>query len=284
IDSTFSDGTLKVGEIFIPGSSGREIILIAHLCHPCQVDDDLTGVVALLSLSEKLRKHKNHYSYRILIVPETIGTIAHLANNDEILESADFGICLGSLGNKNNLSLQQSRTGHSMLDLAAKNVLRETSIIHRVGKFGEVIGNDEKVLESPGVSIPTISLTRCQPWLEGRPFPEYHSSLDTPEKITLERIIEVEDIVEKILMQLNSNFYPIPKFKGPIYLTPLNLWIDPRKDPQYLIKINELMQLLHEDDLSMIEIANRLEISYSLLMEWVDTFEKNELLSRKAIE
>ena len=126
--------TLRLVRFLFPGESKREIILIAHLCHPCQVDDDLTGVVALLSLNEKLREKANHrYSIRIMIVPETIGTIAHLANNEDIIESADFGICLGSLGNKNNLSLQQSRTGNSMLDLASENVLREISIIHRGG-------------------------------------------------------------------------------------------------------------------------------------------------------
>lgn len=285
IDSKFEQGHLKVGEIFIPGKFSNEIILIAHLCHPCQVDDDLTGVVALLSLYQKINKMAElNYSYRILLVPETIGTIAYLANNEEIIDRADYGICLGSLGNSNDVSLQRSRQVDSLVDIAAENALREFKKPYRVGEFAQVIGNDEKVLNSPGVEIPTISLTRCKFWVEGhRAFQEYHSSKDTPDIICVERILEAENMVEKILLQLESNFYPVPRFKGPVFFSSLDLWIDPRKNPDHMKKIYRLTELLHQKNITLIEIAYELEISFEILLEWIQIFEKNNLINRKSV-
>lgn len=285
INSSFEEGELKVGEIVIPGEYSREVVLISHLCHPCQVDDDLTGVVALLSLQEKIKKLTDcKYTYRILIVPETIGTIAYLANNEEIIEKVDFGICLGSLGNNNNISLQRSRQNNSWIDLAAENVLKENCSSFRIGNFGQIIGNDEKVLDSPGVNIPTISLTRCNFWSEGhRPFYEYHSSKDTPAIICIDRILEVEGTVQKILSQLESNFFPIANFRGPVFFSSLDLWIDPRENSDHMKKIYRLTELLHQKNISLIEIANELEISFETLMEWIQKFERKNLISRKSV-
>ena len=45
IRTIFEPGTLKVGEMVIPGESQESFVLVAHLCHPAMVNDDLTGVV-----------------------------------------------------------------------------------------------------------------------------------------------------------------------------------------------------------------------------------------------
>ncbi|PWH13346.1 MAG: hypothetical protein DDG59_14425, partial [Anaerolineae bacterium] len=39
IRTTFEAGTLKVGEVILPGESEQTFVLVAHLCHPAMVND-----------------------------------------------------------------------------------------------------------------------------------------------------------------------------------------------------------------------------------------------------
>ncbi len=52
--AAFESGTLKVGEVIIPGKSDQSFMLVAHLCHPAMVNDDLTGVVVGLDVARAL--------------------------------------------------------------------------------------------------------------------------------------------------------------------------------------------------------------------------------------
>ncbi|HEX7975841.1 MAG TPA: DUF4910 domain-containing protein, partial [Anaerolineales bacterium] len=54
IRASFEPGALKVGEIVIPGESEQTFVLVAHLCHPAMVNDDLTGVVVGLEAARHL--------------------------------------------------------------------------------------------------------------------------------------------------------------------------------------------------------------------------------------
>ena len=48
-------------------------------------NDSLSGVIATVFIARELLKKQNEleHSYRIIFVPETIGAIAYLANNEE---------------------------------------------------------------------------------------------------------------------------------------------------------------------------------------------------------
>ncbi len=49
------------------------------------------------------------------------------------------------------------------------------------GAFRELIGNDERQFNAPGVRVPMLSLSRVRrPDDPAWPYPEYHSSADTP--------------------------------------------------------------------------------------------------------
>ncbi len=54
IQTTFEPGTLKVGEVIIPGETDECFVLVAHLCHPAMVNDDLSGVVVGLDVARTL--------------------------------------------------------------------------------------------------------------------------------------------------------------------------------------------------------------------------------------
>ena len=58
-------------------------------------------------------------------------------------------------------------------------------------------GNDETVWEAPGCEVPFVELTRCENQFS--PFPEYHSSLDNPELMKLDKLEETLKIMKKVI-------------------------------------------------------------------------------------
>ena len=60
---------MEVGDCTIKGKRDEIIVLVAHLCHPAMVNDDLAGVAALIEIAKELAKKKNNYTYKFLFVP-----------------------------------------------------------------------------------------------------------------------------------------------------------------------------------------------------------------------
>jgi len=109
IDSKFEKGTLKVGDYTIEGEPNEIIVIVAHLCHPAMVNDDLTGVAVLVDIAKELNERRNHYTYKFLLVPETIGSVAYLSQNEDVIPKLKCGIFLEMLGNNNIHALQLTR-------------------------------------------------------------------------------------------------------------------------------------------------------------------------------
>jgi aminopeptidase-like protein len=282
IDSSFEDGELKVGSLHIPGQSEEEIVLIAHLCHPCMVNDDLSGTAVLVSVAQHLLEKKdNYYSYRFLLLPETIGSIAFLSNNETLIEKMRFGVFLEMLGHDAKLSLQKSKQEDSLMDRAAEICLRESGLPFRIGKFHEVIANDERVFNGPGVNVPTISISRSNFWGRGEwPYPEYHSSGDTPRIISIDNLKDAESAVIRILEVLDENYCPRATVKGPVFLSRYGLWVDWRVDRELNKKQEMVFDYLHDGRKSIVDIAYELDLPIRTLKEWLDKFHKYDLIEK----
>ena len=70
-------GFLRYGEHVLPGKSKETIIITSYLCHPSLANNELSGPISLVLLYNKLKSLKNRlYTYRFLLIPETIGSIA----------------------------------------------------------------------------------------------------------------------------------------------------------------------------------------------------------------
>ncbi len=55
VDTELVDGALTYGEVLLPGSEPGEVLVSAHVCHPAQANDNLSGVVLAAALAEHLR-------------------------------------------------------------------------------------------------------------------------------------------------------------------------------------------------------------------------------------
>ena len=235
IDADFSFGSLKVGECVARGKSDKTFVFCAHLCHPGMVNDDLTGVVVGIQVMQELLKRNDlRYTYRFLILPETIGSVAYLSHNEHLVPHMVGGLFLEMLGLNNPHALQLSFSGNTEMDRCLSRVLSESSSDAWIGAFRTVVGNDERQFNAPGVRVPMLSLSRVlREKSNGWPYyPEYHSSLDTPELAWDSRLAESRDLVLRMVDAIEMNEIPVNLFQGEVFCSRYGLHIDPYSNPE----------------------------------------------------
>jgi aminopeptidase-like protein/aminoglycoside N3'-acetyltransferase len=234
IRSSFSYGTLKVGEVVVPGISDETIMLCAHLCHPAMVNDDLTGIVVAVDvMRELLRRPRPYYTYRLTIVPETIGSVAYLARHTDLLSRLKGGLFLEMLGRDHPHSLQLSFEGQSQLDRCFNLALQQGDPRGWTGPFRSIIGNDERQYNAPGVRVPMLSLSRVLPASSAEhPYREYHSSLDTPQLVPAGALEESRDLVLRMIETLEADAVVVNRFEGEPFCSRYGLHIDAYRNPE----------------------------------------------------
>jgi len=275
INSKFENGSLKIGEFNLPGKTDDTIVLVAHLCHPTMVNDDLAGVSVLVDLAKELQNKNNHYTYKCLFLPETIGSIAYLSQNENLIPKIKFGIFCEMLGNKNIHALQYSKQGNTKLDRVARYVMEEKLSDFRTGDFRKVILNDEMVFNGPGVNIPMISISR---W----PYPEYHTSDDNPDIISEKNLEESKNILLEIINIIDHDYFPKRKFKGPIFLSGYGLWVDWRTNKKLNMELEQIMLRL-EGDKSVFDCSRELKLNFYDVLEYLERFYENDLIEKLTI-
>jgi len=279
-----SHGTMKVCDFLLEGERPETIVLNAHNCHAAQANDDISGIVIGIEAMKRLSRRKNRFSYRLVVCPEHLGTVFYLSRIG-IDQARNFRSCifLEALGTKGQLALQKSFTGDTFLDRAARHFLTSNRYDFRSEAFRKIIGNDETVWESPGFEIPTISLSRY-------PFPEYHTSMDSPDIILGERLLESAEAVIGVLDILETDCRMERKFNGLIALSnpKYDLYISPGTDPAIMSdasedrrKWNYLMDCLpryFDRKTSIFEIAEKFDLPYRDVYIYLQRFRDKGLI------
>jgi aminopeptidase-like protein len=76
IDSDLKPGVLNYGELLIPGETKEEIFISTYTCHPSTANNELSGPVVTAAIGQwLLGLPKRRYTYRIVFIPETIGSL-----------------------------------------------------------------------------------------------------------------------------------------------------------------------------------------------------------------
>jgi aminopeptidase-like protein/aminoglycoside N3'-acetyltransferase len=272
IDSEFSFGALKVGEVIAPGRHARTFVLCAHLCHPAMVNDDLAGVLVGIKVMHELRKRQDlRYTYRLLILPETIGSVAYLSHNEALVPDMIGGLFLEMLGLDNPHALQLSFAGDTTVDHCLVEALEKHDPTGWTGAFRTVVGNDERQFNAPGVRVPMLSLSRVQ---RQKPahcsyYPQYHSSQDSPEITSVNRLAESVDLVLKMIDTLESTQVPVNCYSGEVFCSRYGLHIDAYANPEGNRALFDIMFLI-DGVRSLSEIARTCNVSLASVRDVVD--------------
>jgi aminopeptidase-like protein len=200
IDSSLSPGSLSYGECYVRGAIEDEILISCHVCHPSLANDNLSGIAVAAFLAELLAKASLRYSYRLLFIPGTIGSITWLAANETAVSRIRHGLVLACVGDGGEPTYKKSRRGDAEIDRVARLVLRERGGGHRVEDFTPY-GYDERQFCSPGFDLPVGCLMRTP---HGR-FPEYHTSADNLDLVRPEALGDSLSICLAVLDVLESN-------------------------------------------------------------------------------
>ncbi len=200
IDSTLEPGHLTYGECYLGGTRSEEVLISCHACHPSLANDNLSGIAVATFLVQALASVSRHYSYRILFIPGTIGSITWLARNGEKTDRIKHGLVLTGVGDSGPITFKRSRRGDAEIDCAATHVLRHSGKPYQVVDFSPY-GYDERQYCSPGFNLPVGCLMRTP---HGQ-YPEYHTSADNLDFVRPESLEDTLEKCLKILCVLENN-------------------------------------------------------------------------------
>jgi len=277
IESEFFDGVLNYGEIFIAGNSKKEIFLSTYICHPSMANNELSGPTVTTFLVKWLKTLKSlEFSYRIIFIPETIGSIAYLSSNlYQMKKNIKAGFNITCIGDDRTYSYLPSRSGNSISDKVAKHILKW--IYPKYKNYSWLNrGSDERQYCSPGVDLPIATIMRSK----FGEYPEYHTSDDNLIKVvSAEGLYGGYEALRKALELLENNAYYSSKFLGEPNLGSRGLY-PTTYSPEKKEKVWRIMNFLTYCDKTrdLIDIAEILNCPAWELYEVVKILKENELI------
>lgn len=204
IDSTLQPGSLTYGEVILPGREEKEVFFSTYICHPSMANNELSGPVvanALISYLKSLPDRR--YTYRVIFIPETIGSIVYLSKNlKQMKKNVIAGFVVTCVGDNLAYSYLPSRLGNTLTDVVAEHVLKYHAPGYVKYSFLDR-GSDERQYCSVNVDLPVCSIMRTKYGT----YPEYHTSLDNLDFISLDGLYGAYRVLVKCIALLEENYY-----------------------------------------------------------------------------
>ncbi|MCI8564473.1 MAG: DUF4910 domain-containing protein [Lachnospiraceae bacterium] len=203
IDSELKDGSLTYGEIILKGDTEKEILLSTYVCHPSMANNEISGPVVAIELVKWLASlERRRYTYRIIFIPETIGSITYLSFNLDVMKkNVVAGFVLSCVGDNRTYSYVESKYANTLSDKVLQSVLKYYYPEYK--RYSYLCrGSDERQYNAPGVDLPVCAVCRSK---YGE-YPEYHTSADNMELISEEGLQGSFELMKNCIKALEHNY------------------------------------------------------------------------------
>ena len=201
IDSELKNGALTYGELIIPGTSKKEVFLSTYVCHPSMANNELSGPAVVTFLAKWLLEKPRKYTYRIIFIPETIGSITYLSKHLKVMKKNTIaGFNVSCVGDARAYGYLPTRAGDTYADKIALNILSFKHPSFITYTFLDT-KSDERQYNAPGVDLPVCAITRSKYGT----YPEYHTSLDNLDVVSPEGLGGAYDVFRECLNLIEEN-------------------------------------------------------------------------------
>ena len=212
INAKHFPGSITSGELLIPGETQDEVLLSSYCCHPSMANNELSGPCLLTWLAQWIAAlPQRRLSYRIVFVPEMIGSIAYLEQHRQTMrERTIAGFNLSCVGDERAWSFLPSRNGNTLADRVARHVLKYLAPDYASYTWRDR-GSDESNYCAPGIDLPVASVMRSKYGT----YPEYHTSLDDLESVVTPQGLGQSFALYKCMIEmLEQHCYPVAQVLG----------------------------------------------------------------------
>ena len=206
IDSTLTNGNLKLSHAILRGKSKKEIFFSSYVCHPSMANNELSGPVLLNAIMKFIKKkyNKRNFSYRFVLLPETIGSIAYLSKyKTKMKKNILCGFNLTCVGDSRAYSYVSSRNGNTISDFYMNKYLKKKKNFKRYEYVDR--SSDERQYCSPGIDLPLCSFSKS------KIYKEYHTDKDDFKVVTQKGLQESLEVFIKIIDNLEKSIFPKAK-------------------------------------------------------------------------
>ena len=239
INSKFEKGFMNYGEAYIQGRTRKEILLTSYICHPSMANNELSGPAVLTFLANWIFKKKRNFSYRVIFIPETIGSIAFISKNyKKLIRNCFGGYVFSCLGDKGKISVIKSKYNNKFIDFVTEFVLNKNKIPYKKYDYMHR-GSDERQFCSQGVNLGFNTFMRTK----FGEYKEYHTSLDNLDIISEKSLQNSLKISKLFIEYIEKSNFPKSKIICEPFMTKRNLYptlnfINKKLDRRYLDILN----------------------------------------------
>ena len=206
IDSDLKKGFLEVMQAKLKGKSKKEIFFSSYVCHPSMANNELSGPVLLNAILKYIKEKypKRKFSYRFVLLPETIGPIAYLSKFKNLLKkNVICGFNLTCVGDERAYTMVETPNGNTLADRALKSSLKNKKNFKKYSFLERA--SDERQYCSPLINLPVCSFSKS------KNYPEYHTNLDNFKVVTEKGLQESFNVFKNIVDAMEIGLYPKTK-------------------------------------------------------------------------
>ena len=273
IDTNVEDGEMLIGEIILPGTSGKEIMFLADYCHPGQVNDSFSGLAMFMRVMSTLAQQQNRkYTYRLLMMPETLGSAMYIAQDPERIKNVVGTIFSEMVGWGDEWFVKLTREADTYMDLLAEDCVRKFKGT-KTSPHYTIYGNDELMFNAVPVNIPSLSLQKY-------PYIEYHTSKDDTSHLKDEDLQQAHEMSLYMVDVLEKD--AVYQFTSPVpfWMTRFDLFSDDQWEPEEFFFKRDIVYRYLDGKNSLLKIANILEQPFERVLAFVKQMEAEGLVEK----